>query len=285
MSRGLQCGDRWLDLSSPVIMGVLNVTPDSFSDGGKFLCVDDAVRHAERMAADGARVIDIGAESTRPGAAPVSPQEEMDRLLPVLQALRQQLDVVISIDTSTPAVMTESARGGAGLINDVRALLRPGALAAAAATGLPVCLMHMQGEPGTMQQAPRYGDVAIEVADFLGERIRACLDAGISRDRLLLDPGFGFGKTLEHNLALLARLPALAGFGLPLLVGMSRKTMLGAALGGAPVDRRLNAGLGAASLAVWLGADIIRTHDPGATREAIAVAAAARQLIQKEIRA
>ena len=274
MPDGLQCGDRWLDLSSPVIMGVLNVTPDSFSDGGRFLKPDDALRHAELLVNEGAQIIDLGAESTRPGAVPVSPTEELDRLLPVLEALKARFAVVLSVDTSTPDVMIESARLGAGLINDVRALQRPGALAAASTTGLPVCLMHMRGEPSTMQHHAEYVDVVAEVDDFLARRIAACESAGISRDRLLLDPGFGFGKTLAHNLALLAGLPRFGHFGLPLLVGLSRKSMLGAVLNNATVDRRLAAGLGAASLAVWQGARIIRTHDAGATRDAIAVATA-----------
>lgn len=265
----LACGVRQLDLSLPQVMGILNVTPDSFSDGGRFLARDAALRHAERLCAEGATLIDIGAESTRPGAAPVSEQEELDRLLPVVEAVAARLDVIISIDSSSPAAMREAAARGAGLLNDVRALTRPGALAAAAASGLPVCLMHMQGEPGTMQQAPRYDDVTATVSAFLAKRIAACRDAGIAADRIVLDPGFGFGKTLRHNLQLLRRLEALRALGLPLLVGLSRKSMLGQALGGAPVDARLHAGIAAAVLAVERGARIVRTHDVAATRDAL----------------
>lgn len=265
----LACGARQLDLSVPQVMGILNVTPDSFSDGGRFLGRDAALRHAEQMLADGAKLIDIGAESTRPGAAPVSEQEELDRLLPVLEAVAANLDVIISVDTSSPVAMREAAARGAGLLNDVRALLRPGALAAAAATGLPVCLMHMQGEPSTMQQAPGYDDVTATVAGFLRERVDACVAAGIAADRIVLDPGFGFGKTLRHNLQLLRRLDALRSLDLPLLVGLSRKSMLGQVLDGAPVDARLHAGVAAAVLAVERGARIVRTHDVAATRDAL----------------
>lgn len=271
MTKLLRCGDKSLDLSSPVIMGVLNVTPDSFSDGGRYLQVDDALYQAESMIREGALIIDVGAESTRPNAYPVSEQEELDRLLPVIERIKQQLDVVISIDTSTPKVITESALLGAGLINDVRALQRIGALAAAAATGLPICLMHMQGQPNTMQHQPRYQSVVDEVQAFLQQRIDACLSVGIAREQLLLDVGFGFGKTLEHNLELLRRLAEFEVFDLPLLVGMSRKSMLGAILGGAQVNERLFAGVGAATIAVMNGASIVRTHDVKATREAIAV--------------
>lgn len=259
-------------------MGVLNVTPDSFSDGGRYLQVDDALRQAESMIQDGALVIDIGAESTRPNAHPVSEQEELDRLLPVIERIKQQLDVVISIDTSTPKVIIESALLGAGLINDVRALQRDGALAAAAATGLPICLMHMQGQPNTMQQQPYYQSVVEEVQAFLQQRIDACVAVGISREQLLLDVGFGFGKTLQHNLELLGRLTEFEVFDLPLLVGMSRKSMLGAILGSAPVNERLFAGVAAATVAVMNGASIVRTHDVKATREAIAVAFAVKNL-------
>jgi dihydropteroate synthase len=278
MKKLLTCGDKSLDLSSPVIMGVLNVTPDSFSDGGRYLQVDDALRQAESMIRDGALIIDVGAESTRPNAHPVSEQQELDRLLPVIERIKQQLDVVISIDTSTPKVIAESALLGAGLINDVRALQRENALAAAAATGLPICLMHMQGQPNTMQQQPHYQSVIDEVQAFLQQRIDACLVVGIAREQLLLDVGFGFGKTLAHNLELLRRLAEFEVFDMPLLVGMSRKSMLGAILGGAPVNERLFAGVGAATIAVMNGASIVRTHDVKATKEAIAVAFAVKNL-------
>lgn len=267
----LHCGSRLLDLSRPVVMGILNVTPDSFSDGGRYTALDAALRQVEQMLEEGAALIDIGAESTRPGALPVSVGEELDRLLPIVEAVASRFDTIVSIDTSTPEAMTACAARGAGLINDVRALRRPGALEAAAATGLPVALMHMQGEPGTMQRNPVYQDVASEVVDFLRERMLACEQAGISVDRIVLDPGFGFAKTLAHNLRLLRELQALQVLGRPVLVGVSRKSMLGAVLGGAPVDRRLHAGLAAAVLSVERGARIIRTHDVGPTVEALAL--------------
>jgi len=274
----LACGPRSLDLSTPAVMGILNVTPDSFSDGGRYLGRDAALRQVERMLAEGARLIDVGAESTRPGAAPVAEQEELDRLLPVVEAVASRFDTVISVDTSTPSAMREAARLGAGLINDVRALRREGALAAAAASGLPVCLMHMRGEPGTMQLAPDYDDVIAGVSDFLRERAAACAAAGIPSDRLLFDPGFGFGKTLTHNLQLLKHLDQLQQLGRPLLVGLSRKSMLGAVLQGAPVDQRLHAGVSAAVLSVDRGARIVRTHDVRATVEALALWQAQREV-------
>jgi dihydropteroate synthase len=272
----LQCGSRQLDLARPVVMGILNVTPDSFSDGGRFVRPEAALQHAAAMVAEGAAIIDIGAESTRPGAAQVSVQEELDRTLPIVEAVARELDVVISVDTSTPEVIREAAARGAGFLNDVRALRRPGALAAAAATGLPVCLMHMQGEPGSMQQNPVYDDVFAEVRGFLEARMAAALAAGIPRTRLVLDPGFGFGKSLAHNLQLLRHLDRFGDLGLPLLVGVSRKSMLGAVLGGAPVDRRLYAGIAAAVLSVNAGASIIRAHDVKATYEALQLATAVR---------
>lgn len=269
----LQCGSRRLDISRPVIMGIVNVTPDSFSDGGRFLAPEAALRHACQLHAEGAQIIDLGAESTRPGAQAVSVQEELDRTLPVLEAIAREIDVVISVDTSSPALMQAAAAAGAGLINDVRALQREGALQAAAATGLPVCLMHMQGEPATMQQQPQYGDIVQEVEDFLRARMAACVAAGIPATQIVLDPGFGFGKTLAHNLALLDALPRLARLA-PLLVGMSRKSMLGSILQGAPVDQRLYAGVAAATIAVLQGARLLRVHDVKATADAVAVAQA-----------
>lgn len=274
MQTSLCCGDRWLDLSQPVIMGVLNITPDSFSDGGQFLQQDAALRRAEQLLAEGAHIIDLGAESTRPGAQHISPQQELDRLLPVLTAIKANFDTIVSIDSSSPEVMTAAAAAGAGLLNDVRALQRDGALAAAAATGLPICLMHMRGEPATMQQMTQYTDVLSEVMAFIEQRIADCQAAGIVRERLILDPGFGFAKTLPQNLALLRHLQQWQRLDLPLLVGMSRKSMLGAILGGAPVDQRLYAGLAAATLAAWQGAHIIRTHDVAATRDVLAVVSA-----------
>ncbi len=278
----LRCGSRELDLSGPVVMGILNVTPDSFSDGGRYTTLSAALAQASRMRSEGAAIIDIGAESTRPGAAQVSVQEELDRTLPVVEAVAAELDVVISLDTSTPELMREGAARGAGFINDVRALRREGALAAAVATGLPVCLMHMQGEPGSMQQRPQYGSVVDEVRDFLCERVEASVAAGMARERIVLDVGFGFGKTLEHNLALLAAMPQFVALGFPQLVGVSRKSMLGAILGGAPVGERLHAGLAVAAIAAQAGAAIIRAHDVRATVDAMAVLAALRAVQQEQ---
>lgn len=276
----LQCGARRLDLRRPVVMGILNITPDSFSDGGRYLDREAALAQARRMRAEGAAIIDVGAESTRPGAAEISVQEELDRSLPVVEALVAELDVVVSVDTSTPELMREAAARGAGFINDVRALQRPGALEAAAATGLPVCLMHMKGEPATMQLQPFYEDVVAELQSFFAGRIAACAAAGIDASRIVLDPGFGFGKTLDHNLTLLARLSRFRELGCPLLVGLSRKSMLSSLLGGVPVSERLHAGLAAAVAAVLNGASIIRTHDVKATVDALVVAAA---LLEKRI--
>ncbi|MBL0230089.1 MAG: dihydropteroate synthase [Moraxellaceae bacterium] len=274
MNQHLICGDKVLDLSSPVVMGVLNVTPDSFSDGGQFFTLDAALRHAELLINEGALILDIGAESTRPQAQIVSEQQELDRVLPVLAAIKQRFDIIISLDTSSPQVMLEGAKLGAGLINDVRALQRDGALAAAAKTQLAICLMHMQGQPATMQQQPQYASVIDEVYAFLKQRIDACHQAGINHSRLLIDVGFGFGKTLTHNLQLLAQLGQFKQLQCPILVGMSRKSMLGAILDGAPVNQRLFAGLSAATIAALNGAHIIRTHDVLATKEALAVVAA-----------
>jgi len=271
----LTCADRVLDLSRPVVMGVLNVTADSFSDGGRYRSFDAALAHARAMVAAGARIIDVGGESTRPGAEPVSLQEELDRVLPVIEAMRGQLDAVISIDTMKPAVMKAAVRSGAGLVNDVRALQEPGAVAAVAATSAAVCLMHMQGMPQTMQAAPQYDDVVVEVGAFLQQRAAVCRAAGISADRIVFDPGFGFGKTLQHNLQLLAGLPQLVAAGFPVLAGLSRKSMLGKLLG-KPVEQRLAGSLALAAIAVLHGARIIRCHDVAETCDAMAVAWAAR---------
>lgn len=256
-------------------MGVINTTPDSFSDGGTLyrdarVDIDLVLDRARTMVSEGAAILDIGGESTRPGAAPVSPQEEMDRVLPVVAALRAEFDVVLSLDTSSAGLMAEGASAGAGLLNDVRALTRPGALQAAAKTGLPVCLMHMQGEPESMQANPAYADVVTDVLDYLAQRVAACEAAGIDRARLLLDPGFGFGKSVAHNFQLLAGLPRLADTGLPLLVGLSRKSMIGKILG-REVGERMPASLALAVMAVERGAKIVRTHDVGATADAIAM--------------
>ena len=266
-------------------MGVINTTPDSFSDGGAFfrdarLDIHQALARARDMVSEGARVLDIGGESTRPGAAPVSVAEEMDRVLPLIERINAELDVVVSVDTSTPALMSEAARLGAGLINDVRALTREGALAAAADSGLPVCLMHMQGEPGSMQAAPHYEDVVSEVSDYLVARVDACTAAGIAPQRLLLDPGFGFGKTVAHNLVLLRELPRLGALGFPLLVGLSRKSMIGKLLG-REVGQRLPASLALALLAVERGAGVVRAHDVAATVDALAMVTALREVENK----
>lgn len=274
----LVCGKHRLDISRPVVMGILNTTPDSFSDGGnsyidQHLSLDLALRRAEQMIAEGATIIDVGGESTRPGAAVVSWQEELDRVVPVVEALVNKLDAVVSVDTSTAIVIKESADKGAALINDVRALEREGALEAAAATNLPVCLMHMQGQPATMQNNPAYNDVVIDVCQYLMGRVSACVVQGISKERIILDPGFGFGKTLAHNLALLKRLPEIGASGFPLLVGMSRKSMLAQLLNRA-VDERLPGSLALAMLAAQRGAAIIRVHDVAATVDVLNVLAA-----------
>ncbi len=254
-------------------MGILNVTPDSFSDGGRFSQLDAALRHAEAMAAAGATLIDVGGESTRPGARPVSPTEELERVAPIVERIHRELDVIISVDTSTPAVMREAARLGAGLINDVRSLQRDGALDAAASTGLPVCLMHMLGEPGTMQNDPSYEDVTREVGDFLVARMNECAAVGIPAERIILDPGFGFAKTLAHNLSLFKHMEALHALGRPLLVGVSRKSMIGNALG-RPVGERLYGGLALAALAITKGARILRVHDVVETMDVVRMIAA-----------
>ncbi|MNN06562.1 Dihydropteroate synthase [compost metagenome] len=264
----LPCGNRVLDLTRPHVMGILNVTPDSFSDGGRFNRLDVALRHAAEMVEAGATLIDIGGESTRPGARVVSPTEEIERVAPVVEAVARELDVVISVDTSTPVVMRESARLGAGLINDVRSLQRDGALDAAVDTGLPVCLMHMRGEPGNMQDDPRYADILVEVRDFLEERMQACATAGIPRERIVLDPGFGFAKTQAHNLSLFRQMDGLLQLGCPLLVGVSRKSMVGRALG-REVGERLYGSLALAALAVAKGASIIRVHDVAETVDVV----------------
>jgi dihydropteroate synthase len=252
-------------------MGILNITPDSFSDGGRFLQLQDALSRARQMVDEGAAIVDIGGESTRPGADPVSEQEELDRVIPVIEALAPELPVPLSIDTGKPRVMREAVRAGAGLINDVLALRADGALEAAVASEVPVCLMHMQGEPRSMQGSPTYADVVTEVKRFLQQRVEACIEAGIPRQRILIDPGFGFGKTLEHNLKLLQGLAGFADLQVPVLVGISRKSMIGSLLGDVPVAQRLYGSLAAAVLAVMAGAAIIRTHDVGATVDALKV--------------
>jgi dihydropteroate synthase len=271
----LRCGRHTLDLSHPVVMGILNVTPDSFSDGGQFIDVSKALDHALQMIEQGAGMIDVGGESTRPGAADVGEAEEIRRVVPVIEALVARTSIPVSIDTSKAAVMSAAVAAGASLINDVRALQEPGALEAAARTQAGVCLMHMQGQPRTMQHEPRYDDVIAEVTAFLEQRVQACVAAGIGRDRLVLDPGIGFGKRLEHSLALLAHLPELAASGRPLLVGVSRKSMFQALLG-RPVEQRLAGGLAVATAAVLAGAGILRVHDVAETVDAVKVAQALR---------
>ena len=272
-STRLPCGNRVLDLAHTHVMGILNVTPDSFSDGGRFAPLDAALRHAESMVLAGATLVDVGGESTRPGAPVVSPQEELDRVAPVVERISRELDVIISVDTSAPIVMTEVARLGAGLINDVRSLRREGALQAAAATGLPVCLMHMLGEPGDMQDNPHYEDLVGEVSTFLADHMARCVAAGIAPERIVLDPGFGFAKTLQHNLSLFKHMDALFLLGRPLLVGVSRKSMIGQTLG-RPVNERLFGSLALAVLAMTKGARILRVHDVAETVDVVRMIAA-----------
>ncbi|WP_299261910.1 dihydropteroate synthase [uncultured Kushneria sp.] len=271
----MSCGERHrLSLGRPHVMGILNVTPDSFSDGGRHAVSDAALRRAEEMLREGADIIDVGGESTRPGATPVDVQQEMDRVVPVVERLTGELGALVSVDTSAPEVMTAITVAGAGMINDVRSLRRPGALEAAAASGLPVCLMHMVGEPDNMQNDPRYErPIEEEVATFLEQQIARCRGVGIDGDRLLVDPGFGFAKTLAHNLRLMNRLEYLQYLGYPLLVGTSRKGMIGRALS-REVDERLYGGLALTTLAVSKGAWIIRTHDVAASADAVGMTSA-----------
>ena len=273
----MHCGRFTLDLTRPRVMGILNVTPDSFSDGGRFDSLSRALAHAEQLLAEGADLLDIGGESTRPNAPFVSPQQEMDRVLPVLQRL-QDCGVPLSLDTRRTEVMRAALQVGVDLINDVSALEDPGALELLGGSTAGICLMHKQGNPDTMQHDPQYRDVVAEVGGYLARRVELCLTAGIARERLLIDPGFGFGKTLEHNLALLRALPALeAAAGVPLLVGMSRKTMLGTMTGETVPAERLGASVAVAMEAARRGAAIIRVHDVKATRQALQVLAALQQ--------
>ncbi len=267
------CGRYQLDLSRPHVMGIVNVTPDSFSDGGKYESTEKAVEHALKLVEEGADILDIGGESTRPGATPVSLADELDRVVPVIEQLSKLTQVPLSIDTYKPQVMQAALDAGADLINDVRALQEPGALEIAARSTAGVCLMHMQGLPATMQLDPQYDDVVAEVRAFLAERMAAAEAAGISRSRILLDPGFGFGKRTEHNIALLQGLPEILSLGRPLLVGLSRKSVLGQITGG-DVYVRLHASLAASVISVMKGARIVRVHDVKATADALKVAAA-----------
>ncbi|ELV8642017.1 dihydropteroate synthase [Vibrio vulnificus] len=266
----LRSQKKSLDLSFPVVMGILNVTPDSFSDGGQFNALDAALAQAERMIAAGVSIIDVGGESTRPGAPEVSLEEELKRVIPAIQAIRQKHDVWISIDTSKAEVMKQAIEAGADLINDVRALQEPGALAVAAKAQVPICLMHMQGQPRSMQHNPSYQDVLKEVSEFLEERVAACEEAGIAKELLILDPGFGFGKTIEHNYHLLAHLEAFHQLGLPILAGMSRKSMVFKLLNKKPAECMV-ASVTCATIAAMKGAQIIRVHDVEETVEAMRV--------------
>ncbi|MFV0547450.1 MAG: dihydropteroate synthase [Limnobaculum xujianqingii] len=264
-SRGLT-----LDLNYPQVMGILNVTPDSFSDGGRYRQIENALRHANEMIQAGATIIDIGGESTRPGADEVPTDEELERVIPVAEAIAKNFEVWVSVDTYKPEVMRESHRVGVHLINDIRALQEPGALEVAIESGLPVCLMHMQGMPRTMQHEPQYTDVVSEVDDFFTEHITRCVNAGMDRKKILLDPGFGFGKNLRHNYQLLAHLSDFHHFGLPLLVGMSRKSMVGQLLN-VPPDQRVIGSIACATIAAMQGAQIIRVHDVKETAEAMRI--------------
>jgi len=275
MVNTIACGVRTLDLSRPRIMGILNVTPDSFSDGGHLyrdgrVDTDALLARAEQMVAEGADILDVGGESTRPGAAPVSETEELDRVATAVEALAQHCDTIISVDTSTPKVMSESARCGAGLLNDVRGFKRPRALQVAAETGLALCVMHMQGEPDTMQTAPAYTDVMHDVSEFLSQRLADVSAVGIDLGRVIIDPGFGFGKTAEQNFELLARLRELCNQGQPVLVGLSRKSMISSVLD-RPPEQRLVASVALALMAVERGARIVRVHDVAATFDALSM--------------
>ena len=262
--------DKQIDLSSPRVMGILNLTPDSFSDGGKYTQIETALKQTQQMLSEGAVFIDVGGESTRPGAPEVSVQEELHRVIPVIEAIAQRFDTVVSIDTSKAEVMSEAVSAGAAFINDVRALRQPGALAAASAAGVPVCLMHMQGQPRSMQSAPSYSDVVTQVRTFLQERIAACEKAGIGKTQIIVDPGFGFGKSLEHNFELLENLELLHDLGLPVLAGMSRKSMLGQLLD-REVSERLAGSIAVATVAAQKGVQIIRVHDVKQTVDAVKV--------------
>lgn len=272
----LDCRSLFLDLAEPVVMGILNVTPDSFSDGGLYADVDAAVAHGLRLAEEGAAIVDVGGESTRPGSSPVSSHDEIERVVPVIERLARRLSVAISVDTTKPEVMRAAVAAGAVMINDVRALTQPGALEAAAETGAAVCLMHMQGEPRTMQAAPSYRDVVAEVRQFLDARVAACEAAGMPRSCICVDPGIGFGKSIDHNLALLARLDELAAPTLPVLIGVSRKSMIGMITGRPPAER-LAGSVALAALGVARGAAIVRAHDVAATLDAVKVACAFRR--------
>ena len=263
-----------LQKSTPIIMGILNVTPDSFSDGGQFTRVEVAVRHALEMVDEGAEIIDVGGESTRPGAADVSVEDEIQRVVPIIKSIRQQSNVCISIDTSKPEVMRAAIEAGANLINDVNGLRAPGALELCAELAVPVCIMHMQGEPRTMQTDPQYVDVVEDIIGFLADRIESCVNAGMDRENIIVDPGFGFGKSLQHNLQLLDSLDEFQQLGVPVLVGISRKSMLGAILEEPDAEKRLHASVAAVVLTWTKGAKIFRVHDVKPTADALKVCVA-----------
>ncbi len=271
----LRCGARLLDLSEPKVMAIINVTPDSFSDGGVFhagnVLLEKVLRRVDEVCQQGAALVDIGGESTRPGSMAITAEEECDRVLAVVEAITQRFDTIVSVDTSTPQVIRGAAQLGANLINDVRALSRFGAIDAAVESCLPVCLMHMQGDPSSMQRSPAYQNIFDEVAAFLQERVAVCVAAGVAREQILLDPGFGFGKTVEHNLELFRRLPSFVELGFPVLVGVSRKSMLGA-LTGRAVEERLAGSVAMAAMAVERGAHILRVHDVKETVDAVKLA-------------
>jgi dihydropteroate synthase len=274
----LHIGTLDLKQSAPAVMGILNVTPDSFSDGGRYFFLEQAVSRARAMVDEGAAIIDVGGESTRPGATPVSVYEELDRVVPIIARIREEFDVAVSVDTSNPFVMKEAVSAGAVLINDVRALSSEGALEMAADLKVPICLMHMKGSPETMQSSPSYDDVVDEVKCFLEERIQKTIDAGVLPQHLLVDPGFGFGKLLKHNLTLLRNLRSLEALGCPILVGISRKAMIGEILNGASTDKRIFGSVGAAVIAAMNGAAILRVHDVKQTADALAVLRAMAQV-------
>lgn len=275
MIREIDCAGKILDLSTPQVMGILNVTPDSFSDGGQYTRAQSAIEQTAIMLAQGARIIDVGGESTRPGAADVSLDEELDRVIPVIEKIAREFDTIISIDTSKPEVMDAAVKAGAGFINDVNALRGEGALEAAVKLGVPVCLMHMQGMPRTMQTAPTYEHVTNDIISFLSDRIKDCVDAGIRHEQLLVDPGFGFGKTLEQNCQLMRELNTFKELDCPVLVGVSRKSMIGQILD-VEVDERLIGSVALETLAVWQGATIIRAHDAREAMAAVKIATAVK---------
>jgi len=276
MLKKIDCGGKLLTFESPKIMGILNVTPDSFSDGGNFNQIDKALKQAARMVEEGADIIDIGGESTRPGAQDVSVTEELERVIPVIERMQKELDTIISIDTSKAQVMLEASKAGAGMINDVRALQAENALQTAKQTGLPICLMHMQGMPRSMQQQPHYHDVVGEVKSFLQGRIQSCLGAGIDKDKLIVDPGFGFGKTVPHNLSLLANISELESLNSPILIGLSRKSLL-QSITGKEVEQRLSGSLALAVIGALNGGTIFRVHDVEQTVDALKVVQAVNE--------